>query len=302
MTERLVVCICTYRRPEPLARLLRRIGESAAAAEDLVTTTVLVVDDDSMRSAESTVAQFSSNVEVHYEYSGSGNISTARNRAVAAGSRIGDWLAFVDDDCLPDIDWIRQLVVMQRETGVDCVSGRCIDEAPPGARAWLTDEPFLSGFPDDRDGDDIDMGFLKNTLISATFLRTASIRFDVELGRAGGEDVMFFHDCHAAGLRHKYSARATVREMVPAERSTLRYQLRHAFWYGNTEAITSVRSGRYSRIRMAAGGAKRVGTSSWRPIDRWWHRQPLQLRFATAQVLRGVGRVVGACGFRVRHR
>lgn len=298
------VCVCTYRRPAALDRLLTRLVEVADDAGGDVRLAAVVVDDDPDLSARTTVGERADDLAGGIEYvtSGAGNIATARNLALVHGCGRGRWLALTDDDCEPDVSWVRELLAVQARTGADCVTGACVDVPPSEAPRWLVDEPFLDDLGQGEDGGRIDIGPLKNTLLSATSIEEHRLRFDEAYGHAGGEDVMFFRSIESAGLDHRHAAHAIVREQVPIERTTLGYQLGRRFWYGNTEAVTSVASGRAGRAHMAGAGAKMAVLALVRPVSRLARGRRPQLRFATSEVLRGVGRVLGATGVRVRHR
>ncbi len=302
--DRVAVCVCTYRRPAVLGELLERLVAVAADAEGLAAVGVVVVDDDPAGSARATAERYADAFALGLDYvtSGAGNISVARNHALAHGGRRADWLALVDDDCLPDVGWIRQLVTVRRDLDADCVSGACVDVAPPGAPAWLVAEPFLDELDTGPDRAPLEIGPLKNTLVSHRFLADHGIGFEEALGHAGGEDVMFFHLLHQAGARHHHARDAVVREQVPTERATLRYQLGRRYWYGNTEAVTSIARGRSSRPRMLAGAAKLAAGGLARPLARLARRRSPQWRYALSELLRAAGRVVGALGVEVRHR
>jgi len=298
------VCVCTYRRPDVLRRLLQRLTESARDVSDVAQVGVVVVDDDRLASARSVVAEFEGSfpLGLRYEHAGSGNISVARNRALELGLDQGERLAFIDDDCMPDVDWLRQLIVAQDTYRADSVSGRCIDTLPPTAGRWLAEQPFLDEFWNaGGDGAVLSSGAMKNTLIDARFLRRTGVRFDPAFGTTGGEDSMFFAAVRAAGAHQRFAAHAVVREELTTARASFAYQLRRRLWYGNAEAFTSVLSGRSSRARAFASGLKVVADGALRPGRRLRHRQPPQWRFSLAEILRGVGRVIGATGIRLKH-
>ena len=294
------VCICTYRRTDALRRLLERLVDDAEQVGDRARVGVVVIDDDPDRSATATVEAFADRFEqgVRLGASGTGNIARARNLALDRGREVADWIACIDDDCLPDPGWMGHLVDAQRDRSADCVSGACVDEAPPGAPPWLTDEPFLEGPRDLPDGAPIEVGHIKNTLVRSSLVGPGGVRFREALGVVGGEDTIFFRDMHAQDVAHVFAARAVVREQVPLERTSLRYQLRRRFWYGNTEAVVTLLAGRSSRVRVALGGIRRSlgALRHLVPSARgWWWR------YGIAEVLRGVGRVLGAAGVRVDH-
>ncbi len=131
---RLTVCICTYKRPEVLRTLLESVARCSVEAEAVADVGVVVVDDDPAGSAESVATEASGSFPrgVRYERTGSGNVAAARNRAMEVGREDADWLATIDDDCLPVTAWLRELVEVQRRTGADCVSGACDTELPDG--------------------------------------------------------------------------------------------------------------------------------------------------------------------------
>lgn len=295
------VCICTYRRPEVLRRLLERLLDDVADLGGRARVGVAVVDDDPDRSATPVIDEFADRFELklHGRASGAGDISKARNLAIDTGREIGDWLAIIDDDCMPDVGWLRNLLAVQAANDADCVSGACIDEAPPGAPAWLTDEPFLEQPADLPDGAPVEIGHLKNTLVRASLTGPGKVRFRDELGVSSGEDAVFFFDLHENDITHVFASKAVVREQVPVERSTLRYQLRRAYWYGNTQAVTTQYAGTSSRPRLFVGGLKRalVALRWFVPSNGRW-----AWRYGTAELLGGVGRSLGAVGVRLDHR
>ena len=94
------ICICTFKRAAQLGRLLQRLDD--LITEDRFEYSAVVVDNDADGSAEATMLDWAqrSRVVVSYYLEPEQNISLARNRAV--GEAKGDYLAFIDDDELPD--------------------------------------------------------------------------------------------------------------------------------------------------------------------------------------------------------
>jgi succinoglycan biosynthesis protein ExoM len=303
--SRVIVAICTFRRPVELARLLQRLEEVATDARSVADVGVVVVDDDPDGSAAAVVADRPSGafpLGLRCLPSGRGNISLARNAAVAAALEQADAVAMIDDDCVPAVDWVRQLVEARSRTGAGCVTGACEDVAPAGAPAWLTEQPFLQPATPIAEGEQVDLGPLKNCLVDAAVLRELDTPFDPAFGLIGGEDVMFFRRLEAMGVEHRHAAAAWVREQLPATRATFGYQAYRHLWYGNTEAVTSVAAGTRPRVRVVVSGGKRLVTALLHPLRELASRRPPQVRWASCQVLRGIGRIVGACGIRLRHR
>ena len=301
---RVSICVCTYRRPHLLARLLDRLTEVEREAEGLAEIAVVIVDDDITRSAESVAAAAAHRFArgLRYHCSASGNISVARNAALDLGSETGDWLALTDDDCMPDVGWLRELITVQRRYGADLVTGACMDVLAAGAPAWLRDEPFLEQPIEANDGAEAEMGYIKNVLIAVEVIGRYELRFDPAFGGTGGEDAMFFYRAEERGVQHRHAEKALVLEEIPLERSSLSYALRRRFWYGNTEALTSLAQRRTSRWRMAASGAKLAISGILRPIPLLARGRRPQLRYSTSVVLQGIGRALGSFGIGIAHR
>lgn len=302
--SRVAVCICTYRRPGVLEDLLATIARQADEARGWTEVSVAVVDDDPSGSAgpiaEAAAERFEGGLT--YRCTGSGNVAIARNQAIDLGSAGSDLLLMIDDDCRPAPGWLGEMVSVQRRTGADAVAGACDTELPPGSPRWLREEPFFDEASTGEDGGEVSEGYLKNLLVTTTFLEEHDLRFDLRFGESGGEDAMFLHQARGHGMTMVYAAHALVRERLPPERTGLRYQLRRRWWYGNTEAVTSIASGRASSARMAVSGMKTAALGLTRPVARVIRRESPQIRFAASEVLRGAGRILGAIGVELDHR
>ena len=302
--SRVAVCICTYRRPRVLEDLLVTIAHQAEDAAANASVSVVVVDDDPAGSARSVAESASGLFErgLSYSCTGSGNVAVARNRALERGSETSDLLLLIDDDCRPDPGWLGEMTAMQLRTGADAVAGACDTEFPDGTARWLREEPFTDEASVGEDGAEVTDAYLKNLLVTTAFLQEHDLRFALRFGEAGGEDAMFIHQARSRGMRMVYAANALVRERLPAERTGLRYQLRRRWWYGNTEAVTSIASGQASRLKMVLSGAKLALLGLIRPARRAARGHSPQVRFAVSEVLRGGGRVLGALGIKLDHR
>jgi succinoglycan biosynthesis protein ExoM len=302
---RVAACVCTYRRNEPLHRLLTRLAAMAADAQGRYTLGVVVVDDNPGGTAEPVPEEFAQQfpLGVHYRRSGHQNISLGRNIALEAGCEIADFIVMTDDDCLPDPVWIDALLATRSATGADSVSGPMLVALPPGAPPWLTTQGV---FDDEQerhtDGAIIPLGQTNNCLLSVPWLVAhPDHRFDPEFGRIGGEDMVFFRGAVALGLKSVYSTAAIVRADEPLNELTLRALMRSRFWWGNSEAITNLRLDDVSRLRVALRGIRRIVQASVKPLANLVHRRPSQTRASIITASRGAGMVVGALGKKVNH-
>jgi succinoglycan biosynthesis protein ExoM len=301
----IAVAICTYNRNEALTTLLEALLRSAAVLGQHGAVGVVVVDDSVDGKARSVVERFKGRFElgIEYRFSGRQNISVARNLAIETGSDRADWVAMIDDDCEPVLEWLQALLQTQQRTGADAVTGTMVRRVPLGSPKWLTDEPFLElGLARSSEGAELSAASTFNSMISSRWLKDhPEIRFQPALGVIGGEDMVFYRSARSVGLRIYYSERGFVYENEPPSRATLAYQLRLFFWHGNSSYVTSVFQG-VLPARVFLHGVNSMRQALWRPITRLARGQRPQLRYCLASVLHAFGKMSGPFGLRVEHR
>jgi succinoglycan biosynthesis protein ExoM len=297
------VGVCTFNRPFQLRRLLAAVAEVASEFGASRRLDVIVVDDGAARRADEVVSasadQFSG--ELHYHYLGSADVATARNKVLELGTELAPWLVLIDDDCIPESDWLTALFEVQSRTDADVVTGHVQYTTPMSAPRWLREQPFCD-FDTYVDGEEPTFGTTANALIRSSFIRDNDIRFRPSLGRTGGEDMTFFHDVREAGGQLRYAAKAVVVEELTPSRQRLSYQLYRQLWLGNNVAEINRHTGQWSRSRLFLRGARwavRAWADAFRRVARG---QRPQLRWTIALNARGVGLVLGVLGVRLRHR
>lgn len=282
---------------------LETAADYAAAVAELG---VVVVDDNPEGDAEAVVAESNRRfpLGLHYRHCGSGNIARARNTGVEAAMKLADWVAMVDDDQIVVPEWLSELVRVQATTGADAVTAPVYARFDDRAPAWVHEQPFADLWctPDRDDGAPVDDLQTANSMISTEFLRRhPDVRFSADLGRVGGEDMVFYRAALSRGLRAHYSLYAISWELEPPERATFGYQLRRNLWHGNTEAVTQLRAGRDTRLRVVARAGKRAWVALLHPIRSLQDGHGPQLRYALAYGLQPLGLLLGAAGVRLSH-
>ena len=239
--DRISVCICTFRRPALLDRLLRALERQIA--DEAFTFDVVVVDNDAERTAESTVgaARQRGIIDVRYDCEPEQNISLTRNRAVRNAT--GTLIAFIDDDEAPVPGWLAALYGTLNTYSADGVLGPVIAEFAPGTPEWIQRGPFFQR-----------RRLATGTAISAKDARTGNLLlhrsifadgepwFDPAFGRTGGEDSDFFWRQSRTGRRFVWCDEAAAYEVVPPERCTASYHVKRY-----------LRSGTLDGERMRAG-------------------------------------------------
>ncbi|HXB52702.1 MAG TPA: glycosyltransferase family 2 protein [Rhizomicrobium sp.] len=229
MTDSIIICIPTFKRPKMLKRLL----DAIALLKTQAAISVLVADNDA---------------EAHAGFDLCGSLTDYRwpLRAVIAEKRgiaqvrntlieqalksDAQFIAMIDDDEWPQDDWIDQFLITARASGADVLQGS-----------------ILFGFGEAADGHgDIrrptgPVAMLQgagNILIRRAVLEDMQAPwFDPEFALSGGEDRDFFVRLERAGKRFAWSDEARAHGDVPETRANLGWLLRRAYSVGNSDML-----------------------------------------------------------------
>jgi succinoglycan biosynthesis protein ExoM len=266
------VCACTYRRPEGLRALLgglaaQRFEEVARPDYDVV-----IVDNEGSAEARAICAEVerASGLVVHYFQEHRHGIPYARNACLDQVAPETEFFAMIDDDEVPEPDWLEQLLLAQARTRADVVRGAVVPVFPDGAPAWIHDGDFF-GWPKQRragvgtalaDGAELASASSNNVLVRAAAVRAPGLRFDTTLTFTGGTDALFFRQMRLAGCRIVYAAGARVREAVPPQRATLRYLWRVHYKQGCNKVPRKL------RLEAKGAGPSRFGRTAVKRIPR----------------------------------
>ena len=225
----IVVCICTFKRPQLLDRLLSALAKQRT--DGAFEFSVTVVDNDRSESARPIAESHAkSGLRVGYHLEPEQNIALARNRAVANAA--GDFIAFIDDDEFPEDNWLITLFNARRDYNTDGVLGPVLpyfEEPPP---AWLVRGKFYDR-PGHKTGTILEWTSTRtgNVLLDARMTLGETYVFDPRLG-SGGEDRDFFKRMIQRGFKFVWCNEAAVHEVVPPQRWTKSFLLRRALLRG----------------------------------------------------------------------
>ncbi|CAO3455814.1 hypothetical protein [Azospirillum argentinense] len=240
MSKKLVVCVCTYRRPKDLHRTLLSLEGLTFNPDAPLDVEVLVVDNDPARSAEPLCREMAQDWRFPIRYAAEPvpGIPAARNRCLDETTD-ADLIAFIDDDEVASPGWLDWLVTAMERTGAAVVAGPVLpiyEKRPPD---WLTKGRFhdLQRMPTGSEPAYCATG---NVLFRRSILK-GGVRFDPELSLSGGSDVLFFEQIRRQGHRIVWCDEATIEEHVPASRMTARWILRRAFRLGTCVSLTEAK-------------------------------------------------------------
>ena len=230
--EHISVCICTFKRPDLLQRLLDSLRQQRT--DGRFTYSIVVADNDREESAKATATAFAANsgIETKYCMEPTPNIALARNTVVRNAR--GEFLAFIDDDEFPNDDWLLVLLQACQAHDVAGVLAPVLPHFETEPPAWLKragfyDRPrhetgFVMGWQESRTG---------NVLIRRNILDGLGQVFSPAFG-AGGEDQDFFRRMNAAGHTFIWCDEAPAYETVPPHRWQRRFLIRRALLRGQT--------------------------------------------------------------------
>ena len=230
--DQVTVCICTYKRPAFLERLLTEVITQQAA--DVFDFNIVVVDNDVGQSARDVVTELGhkSKVALGYHVESTSNIALARNKAVQSAT--GEYLAFIDDDEVPLNDWLLTLLKACKQYGAAGVLGPVHPRFEGEPPEWLTKGGFYNR-PTHETGfvmswDEARTG---NVLIRRHILDGEDPIFKPEFG-TGGEDQDFFRRMMAKGHTFIWCDEAPAFETIPPHRWEWRFLLKRALLRGKT--------------------------------------------------------------------
>lgn len=296
---RVVVCVATYRRPAGLQRLLGAL-DAQVFSDPPPQLRVIVIDNDAEGSARQVCDAAAGwlSLPLTYAIEKRRGISQARNAALVTAFPTAEFAAFIDDDEVPERDWLDQLLRAQRRQGADAVTGPCLPRFSTTPPDWLVAGGFFER-PQHNDGAGLSHCYTHNALVRCAALEALDALFDERLALTGGEDVELFERLAAAGYAIVWAAGAVVHDCIPPERATASWVLRRAFRTGSSSAnIARLRGlGLPATVRLLAHGSYCVARGGLELLA-----APLRGRTAALSALRlvcwGAGRLWGACGGR----
>lgn len=229
------MCICTYKRPELLARLLGELQNQVT--DKLFSYSIVVVDNDYTQSGKSVVEACKKNslVTIDYSEEPEQNISLARNKAVKQAT--GNFIAFIDDDEYPTEKWLVTLYKALIEFNADGVLGPVSPHFEIEPPRWILKSKLCERKSFQTGSIIRNQKYTRtgNVLVTKSIFDENERPFNPLFGRTGGEDSAFFKKNIAKGYIFVWCNEAFVYETVPEERFRRSYFLKRAFIRGAGE-------------------------------------------------------------------
>ena len=237
------VGVCTFRRAS-LFDTLESLACQTLRSD--VRLRVIVADNDDSAVLQGKLDQFAArrSLDITYVHAPCRNISIARNACLENTQT--DFLLFIDDDEVAQVDWVMNLLGAAELRNAAVVFGPAHAVYPPDAPDWMRLNAFHSNIPSALNGT-IETGFSCNTLLDLRNPCVRDTRFDLSFGRTGGEDVDFFFRLHRMGVKMAICSTAIVHEPVAPARLSFRWLLDKTHATGLIYGVCA-RNGQASRI------------------------------------------------------
>jgi len=309
------VCICTYRRPEGLERALEGLCRQVFNDVDQPLVTIVITDNECSEKTRQICDRAAERCRhnVHYLQEQQRGISHARNTCLNNLPADVDFVAMIDDDQIPEPEWLNHLLYAQARTSADIVTGPTLPMFESKVPAWLPATGYFAKphQPDRyRNLEPFPPTATCNVLMRASIFSVDKMRFDPELAISGSEDKLLFQDLKQRGAQFIWAEHALTRESIPAERAKLGYMLSEALRRGSTKFYvkkklkTSTRSRQArlairSAIRSLLGIARHAGYAGLYLFggETQKHKAVLNLLYATENI----GFLAGIFGYRKQH-
>lgn len=179
--------------------------------------------------------QFSTQSKWQVVYQEEPGIPHARNSALEfALSRGFGWLAFIDDDCVADPQWLAALAKTAIDSKSYAAAGKWFIE-PDGqasgllpSATWGEKRYRIQGRPS-TDQECLPYAFTRSVLFRLDdnpLFKDTPLQFDTKRVETGGSDVVFFKHFFRAGLRIVFSESSSVTEFYSGDRLSLLWHAR----------------------------------------------------------------------------
>ncbi len=220
------VCICTFKRPVLLRRLLETLSAQKTGA--LFTYSIVVVDNDQAGSGrEPSLRSFG--VPLRYCVEPKQNIAMARNRAIQ--NVTGDYVAFIDDDEFAPPHWLYTLYTTLSQHDADGILGPVDPHFEDGAPRWVIEGGFYHR-PSYSTGMVLPWSKCRtgNVLLKRKLFDDDAVPFKPEC--LSGEDQDFFRRKIEGGKTFIWCHEAPALESVPQVRWRRGFLIRRALFRG----------------------------------------------------------------------
>ena len=191
---------------------------------------VIIVDDGSKAPLSEVAARFQKRLNIRLLTQSPSGPATARN--FGASHSQAEYLAFIDDDCEPDVNWLKNIADMFRlspDSGIGGKTNNALTDNLYSATSQLIIDRIYNYYNDDNSGSAKPLFFTSNNLAIPRKLFEQMGGFDKSFPIAAAEDREFCNRWIKQGNQFVYAPDATVKH---SHWLSFRKFLRQHFNYG----------------------------------------------------------------------
>lgn len=256
----IAICVVTYRRPKMLGGLLEGLSRLTFRGP-MPDLEVVVADNDAEGSARGVCEAWRPRLPwpLRYCLEPRRGIPHARNAALRAAGDAVDFIAFIDDDEVPDPAWLDELLRVQLAHEADVVTGPVLVRFMDGVPPWVKDGGLFQRRRHPT-GERLTCAATGNVLVRRRVFTGIGSGFDERFALTGGEDARFFLRVSDAGFTIVWADEAVVHEWIaPARVSAQRLLLRsYQLAAGNCAIALERRRSARTYARAAARGCAAI--------------------------------------------
>lgn len=239
--KKLMIGLCTYKRPNMLRNALEGISELDLPKEF---AGVIIIDNDSKGSASKTISNFKQvyNYPIYSFVEKNQGIVFARQRVLdeAFKLKVND-LAFFDDDAIPDKNWLTNLYSFYIKNKCHVATGDQIQIVEKDAPKWIIDGKFFTRRKNREEGKPLKGAATNNVLFSLDFAQKYNLSFDLRFNTTGGSDTDFFWQYYKNNAKILWTNTALVKETVPNSRASFKWLFNRSIAMGTRKYIHNIK-------------------------------------------------------------
>lgn len=225
LKQNVVVAICTKGESKLFRECVISVIEEDLSSDSFDFKTLIIINNTNSEFREEifikTIQKMYRNVNISILNEPKIGIPFARNRALKyAISEKYDYLAFIDDDCVAQTNWLQELIQTQVSLGVDVIQGSFRFNYPKIMPFWYPRFPDSCYF----EGQELPTGITRSVLFNLEKFNdlTLDTEFDINLKNSGGSDTKFFYYLVQVGLKIRACTKSIVIEDM-SERYSLKW-------------------------------------------------------------------------------
>lgn len=233
-----MICCCTYKRPEKLERLLDNLANINYPRN--IKTEILVVDNDEGKSAEKVVSKFSEKLSIHYVSEIHKGLSNARNKALMESMNYGaSHIAFIDDDEIADTNWlVNHIEFYQKFEDIYISSGPTYKKFEHNYPSYIINNSVFKTNSSKQLGDYKKTCASGNVFFPLNIIKDSNIYFSIDFNFSGSEDTDFFSRLSERGYKIGWNYNAVNFELINDERANIKWIIKRAFNNGYSVSLT----------------------------------------------------------------